>query len=75
MAKVYQQLWKGAVSAIDKAQAAQTLAEILTEKDGRVFISRLDSKGTESCVEILDNVSRDPHLPHSHHLRLLVRVL
>jgi len=75
MAKDYQQLWKDAVSAMDKAQAIQTLSGILVDKEGRVFISCLDGKEAELCVEILDNVSRDPQSSHSPPLRQLVRVL
>jgi len=65
MTTVHQQLWKDAVSAMDKAQAIQTLSGVLADQRGRVFISRLGSKDAELCVEILDNVSRDLHPPHS----------
>jgi len=75
MAKDYQHLWEGAVSAIDDAQAIQTLSSILADKEGRVFASRLDRKDTKLCAEILDNVSRGPHSSRSHHLSPLVRVL
>ena len=44
--------------AIDEVQAVQTLAEILADKEGGVFISRLDNKDAELCIEILDCVSR-----------------
>jgi len=65
MAKDYQQLWKNAVSAMDKAKAIQVMSGILVNKEGRVFISRLGGKDAELCVEILDNVSRELHIPYS----------
>jgi len=49
-------------SATDGAQAVQTLAEILTDMDGKAFISGLDSKDAELCVEILSDVSPDLYL-------------
>jgi len=57
MGKDYQRLWVVATNAIDGAQAAQTLAEILADKDGKVFILRLDGKDAELCIEMLGNVS------------------
>jgi len=65
MAKDYHQLWKDAISAGDKAKAIQTLSDVLVEKEGRVFFSRLDGKEAKLCVEILDDVSCDPHSSHS----------
>jgi len=65
MAQVYQYLWKGVTSATDETQAVQTLAKILADKEGRAFISHLDRKDAEFCVEILDNVSHGPRLHHS----------
>jgi len=64
MAKDYQRLWKDAISARDKAKATQALSDGLVEKEGRVFFSRLDGKEAERCVEILDDVSCDPHSPN-----------
>ena len=46
----------------DQAQAIQTLAEILTDKDGKAFISRLDYEDAGSCIEVLGNVSPNLHL-------------
>lgn len=63
MAKDYEQLWKGATGVVDKVRAVQTLGEILADPEGRVFVSRLDGKGAELCIEILDQVSRDLYLP------------
>jgi len=62
MAEEYQRRWVGITNATDKAQAVRTLAEILTDKDGKAFISRLDSKDAELCVEILGNVSPELQL-------------
>ena len=63
MAKDYRKLWKRVIRATDEAEAAWPLAEILAEKEGRIFISRLDAKNAESCIRILDHVRRNPHLP------------
>jgi len=63
MTKDYEQLWKSVASATEAAQAVGTLAEILADKEGRVFISRLGGKDAELCIEILDDVSRDPSFP------------
>jgi len=65
MTKDYKQLWKDVTHAIDEVQAVQTLAEILADKEGGVFISRLDSKDAELCIEILDCVSCDLYMPLS----------
>ena len=65
MAQDYQHLWKTVASATDETQAAQTLAKILADKQGRAFISRLERNDVELCVEILDMVSRDARLHHS----------
>lgn len=64
MGQDYQDLWRRVANATDVAQAVQTLAEILVHKEGRAFISCLDRHDAELCVEVLDNVSRDPHLLH-----------
>ena len=40
--------------AVDKAQPVQTLAKILADPRGRVFVSRLNDKDVELCIEILD---------------------
>jgi len=65
MTKDHQRLWKGVANATDKAQAVQILADILADHEGRAFISRLDSKDAEPCIEILDDVSHGLRLPHS----------
>jgi len=65
MAKDYQQLWEDATATTGEAHTVWALAGILADKDGRLFISSLDSKDAVSCIEILDNVSRYLHLPLS----------
>ena len=49
----------------DEAQAVRSLAGILRDKEGKVFISRLDRKDAELCIEILGNVGPDLHSPCS----------
>jgi len=63
MAKNYGELWKGVTSATNAAQAVRTLGEILADKEGRTFISRLGSKDAELCIEILDDVSHESYFP------------
>ena len=65
--KDFQWLWKDVTSAEDEAGAIRALAEILIEKEGRAFISRLDREDAKFCIELLDRVSCDscllPSLP------------
>lgn len=56
MAKNYQGLWEGVVKTTDEGRAVRALAEILADKPGRVFLSRLGLKDAELCMEILDHV-------------------
>ena len=65
MAKDYKELWKGVTNSTDESEAVRALAEILGDKEGRNFIPRLERKEAESCIELLDRVSRDAHLPLS----------
>ena len=65
MAKHYGRLWKDVTSATDEGKAVRTLAEILVDGEGRTFISNLEHKDAELCIEILDHVSRDPYLSPS----------
>jgi len=58
--KDYRRLWNGIAGATDKARS---LAEILADKEGRAFISRLDERDAELCIEILGDVSYSLHLP------------
>jgi hypothetical protein len=62
MAKSYQRLWKDFTNASSEAKAVRALAEILTDKEGRTFISNLELRDAELCIEILDRVG--------HHLDL-----
>ena len=63
MAKDYQQLWEGVTNAVNETEAVQTLAEIVADPGGRVFVSNLESKDAVLCIETLDHVSCDPPLP------------
>jgi hypothetical protein len=58
MAKDYGQLWHGATTTTDESKAVRNLVAILSDKEGRSFISRLERKKAELCIEILDHVSR-----------------
>jgi len=62
MTKNYQRQWEDVTSAIDEASSIRTLAEMLVEKEGRAFVSRLGRKDAELCIEILDHVGRSSHL-------------
>ena len=62
MAKDYQRLWKDVTGTKDEGKAVRTLAEILEDKEGRSFISNLERKDAERCIEILDRVSPDSYL-------------
>jgi len=68
MGKNYQWLWEQVTSGIDEAKSVRTLAEIVVNKEGRAFVSRLGRKDAELCIEILDHVGR-PSNPPFHHLR------
>ena len=68
-AKDYQQLWKDVTNTSDEGKAVRALAEIVLDEEGMTFISHLEPKDAELCIEILDHVSRDPHLPPSCHPR------
>ena len=67
MATNYQRLREDVTRTVDEAQAIQTLAEILADKNSRVFVPRLERESAELCIGTLDRVvSRDPHpLPPS----------
>jgi len=59
MAKDYRRLWKSVVGTIDEARAVRTLADILVDKEGNAFVSRLERNDAELCIEILYHVSHD----------------
>jgi hypothetical protein len=57
-------LWKSFAKATNEGKVVQILAEILSDEDGGEFISDLERTDAELCIEILTNVSFNPH-PHS----------
>ena len=65
MVKDHQQLWEDITTSRTayEAKAVPTLIEILADKEGRDFISRLERKDAESCIEILGHVSCNLHSP------------
>jgi hypothetical protein len=65
MAKDYHRLWKGITNANNEAKAVRTLTEILSDKEGKGFISNLERRDAELCIEILDRVSHDLNLDPS----------
>ena len=69
MADHYQQLWKDVTNANGEVEAVRTLAEILTDREGRAFILSLERPDAELCIDILDRVSHcldlDPSLVDS----------
>jgi len=60
MAETLQQQWQGVINTPTKAEAVQSLAEILAEH-GSDFAKCLDHKAAQRCIEILDYVSLDLH--------------
>ena len=60
-AETPKQLLVEATTATDSAQSIRVLTQLLANKGGRDFISRLDRKDGEPCIEILDRVSPNPH--------------
>ena len=61
MANNFQRLWEDVKNTKDEAKAVRTLAEVVTEKDGRAFVSRFDRENAEYCVDVLGRVSRYSH--------------
>ena len=59
MAKNYREIWENVTNATEETKAIRALAEILADKEGRAFASRLERQDAEVCIEILDHVSRD----------------
>ena len=68
--KDYRKLWAKVTDATDEATSIRILAEILTDKQGGTFVTQLERRDAEFCIEILDYVSRDTH-PGSHDLTQL----
>ena len=69
MAKDYRQLWQAVTGASDEDTAVRTLAEIVLDKRGRLFILELGRNDAELCIEILDRVSHHLYLLPSRYLR------
>jgi len=65
MTKDHRQLWKDVTNATDKAEAVQTLAEIVADPDGRAFTLNLGPEDVALCIETLDYVSWNLCLPPS----------
>jgi len=62
MTKEPRRLWEEVASIADEAGAVRALCEILADKDGRCFVSHLERKEAELCIEVLDRVSRGLYL-------------
>ena len=65
MAESYSQLWNSVANTNDKAEAVLALSKISTDKEGRDFIVSLGREEIQLCINILDRVSFDLHLPLS----------
>ena len=59
MAVDFGSLWERARAAAtsNEAESVRQMAEILSSKDGRTFISDLGPSDAELCIEILDHVN------------------
>ena len=65
MSKDYRHLWKKVLKSNDEGDAVPILLEILSDKEGRNFITNLEDKeDAKWCIEVLDYVSRNLHPPH-----------
>jgi len=65
MTRDYQQLWDSVIATTDEAQTVPGLAGVLADTEGRAFILRLNNKDAGSCIEVLDKVSPNLHIPPS----------
>ena len=65
MAESYPQLWNSVANTNDKAEAVLALSKISTDKGGRDFIVSLGREEVQLCINVLDRVSFDLHLPLS----------
>lgn len=72
MSEDYRRLWKDVADTIDETKAIRTLSAILADKEGNTFVSRLERKDAELCIEILGRVSHDKHLLPFRRLRWFV---
>ena len=59
MAADFGSLWERARAAApsNEAESVRHMAELLSSKDGRTFISDLQPSDAELCIEILDHVN------------------
>lgn len=57
MSEDYQLLLVKATTATNRTESIGILAKILANDSGKNFVSHLDRKDGESCIEILDHVS------------------
>ena len=71
VAKDYKKLWKSVAKATNEGKAVRNLVDILSDEDGREFTSNLEHTDAELCIEILTNVSFNPH-PHPSFVDLMV---
>jgi len=62
MANDYAQLWKAVTDEADGAEAVRILAKILADKEGEVFISRLERDQANLFIQLWDDVSRELRL-------------
>ena len=69
MSEDYRRLWKDVADTIDEAKAVRTLSAILADKESNTFVSRLERKDAELCIEILGRVSCDRHYVPFRRLR------
>lgn len=78
MDRDYPQLWQGVTASFNEGNATQAalgLSEIVADANGRRFIETLESQDeVTSCIEILDFVSCDLHLPPLCSLRRSFRL-
>ena len=61
----FNRLWKKARAAPNETEFIQSLAEILSSRDGRKYILTLNRQGAEQCIEIMVHVRSNPHLHYS----------
>jgi len=76
MAADFDKLWNNVRASTDQRESIQTLARILSSKDGRAFILDLGPQDAEFCIEILDHVNPNhpPAVPDGHLPMRLFRV-
>ena len=65
MAERFFQLWNSVASTTNNPEVVLALSEILSDRADRDFILSLGREEAKRCINILDRVSFDLHLPHS----------